>query len=463
MFPCSRIKKRGRPNGKQLFFLLLFLLGASTVLRAYKTDTNLSATATLHCGTSKQSIFCGTTRKEEKISGSSSVPNKEFIRSSLVNSSSSSTSNYAYAFVICGVWPEQPSYRGYLFNILVSTKILRQEGSTADVVVLVQMDYRAGAGGDEAASLPLVDLKWLERMGIHVQYIPPSNKQNFYNCMLEKFRILTLLSYKRVLFLDGDIMPLTNLDYLFHFSEENNDSNDAPKLMQNLVVAGHQSDPATGGFFMLTPKKGDFEELLNIVHRRESRAKRQQQSVGYKSQEIQFNEMEGWGHVITPPDKWLSKTDAGTKWDFQFAYADPGLLYHWTKYVKQSVSLLIHKDVHNWSTNQDGTLVLQEILKHPFLNVSKPRLRIRVACQKWICDFYHFSSSEKPWLHNPPFNFRGPDSVKYAAHHWFFMLAKLNDELSMGLNFSKWQTIGQPILGFWPRPHSINERINNAV
>ena len=65
--------------------------------------------------------------------------------------------------------------------------------------------------------------------------------------------------------------------------------------------------------------------------------------------------------------------------------------------------------------------------------------------------------SKKPWQYDPPFNFRGPGAKRFAAHHWFYMLSKVNDELQMGLNFTEWQTIGKLHLGFWPKPGFVND------
>jgi alpha-N-acetylglucosamine transferase len=55
--------------------------------------------------------------------------------------------------------------------------------------------------------------------------------------MLDKFRILGMTEYRRVLFLDGDVVPLVNLDYLFELSDPAHTTTPTI-LMENLVVAG---------------------------------------------------------------------------------------------------------------------------------------------------------------------------------------------------------------------------------
>jgi len=49
----------------------------------------------------------------------------------------------------------------------------------------------------------------------------------------------------------------------------------------------------------------------------------------------------------------------GLKWDFHFAYSDQGLLYHYTKYVRKSVSMLTGyggRRAQNWLRPPTGLL-----------------------------------------------------------------------------------------------------------
>lgn len=219
-------------------------------------------------------------------------------------------SPYAYAFVIGGCSPAKPAYRNYIYNILVATRILRSEGSKADVFVFFQMSYDSPSD-----TLPEEDVRVLEALNIKFRYIPKSKIENFFKTMLDKFRVLGLTEYRRVLFMDGDVMPTGNLDYLFELS----DGPDAI-LKPNLVITGSQ-EPANGGFFMLAPGEGELEEINEIIHQREVKA----QSLPHPY----FDEVEGWGHEILPPDKWDRLKDSGTNWTFWAAFADQGLLYHW--------------------------------------------------------------------------------------------------------------------------------------
>ena len=75
---------------------------------------------------------------------------------------------------------------------------------------------------------------------------------------MDKFEILDLVQYSRVLFLDSDIMPFCNLDYLFHLSDWSN-----AVLKDNLVFAW-RNEPANGGIFMLKPNHTDYLNIKEI-------------------------------------------------------------------------------------------------------------------------------------------------------------------------------------------------------
>jgi hypothetical protein len=346
-------------------------------------------------------------------------------------------SPYAYAFVIGGCSPAKPAYRNYIHNILVATRILRSEGSKADVFVFFQMSYDSPRD-----TLPEEDVRVLEAMNIKFRYIPKSKIENFFKTMLDKFRVLGLTEYRRVLFMDGDVMPTGNLDYLFELS----DGPDAI-LKPNLVLTGSQ-EPANGGFFMLAPGEGELEEMNEIIHQREVKA----QFLPHPY----FDQVAGWGHEILPPDKWDRLYDSGTNWTFWAAFADQGLLYHWVKYAKKSVSIAYHDKIQNFGALPDGTIVLENTLDRPFANHSKP---IKCLNRYKLCkmgaprnDHVHFTGRSKPWFHGPPANVTVENRLDSDAHFWYYHLEQINDELDMGLNFTGWTTgrSRRPLLGMYP-------------
>lgn len=192
----------------------------------------------------------------------------------------------AYAFVIGGVNPERPNHRGYIYNILVSARVLRESGSQLDIVVLFQVSSKT-----KATTISEEEQQWLDAVGVRVQYIEKNPNENFMEITMAKFHILNMTEYQRVLFLDGDVTPLGNLDYFFRLSLDGT-------LKKNIIVAGKRI-AACAGFFMLTPRLGDLDRFDEIVRQREAKA---------IEKGVTFDEEYGYGHKITPPDYWETRT-----------------------------------------------------------------------------------------------------------------------------------------------------------
>jgi hypothetical protein len=216
---------------------------------------------------------------------------------------------FAYAYVIGGVLPENPSYRNYFYDIMISTFNQREEGSKADVVIFVQMAYKSLSD-----TLPVEDLRLLNAMNIVVHYIPKAEDESFYRIMLDKFRVLGLTEYSRVIFMDGDVMALGNLDYLFDLSMKG-------ILKENVVFAG-QTEPANGGFFLVTPKEGATDRIRKIIAEKEER--------GSKLPYPHWDNAIGWGHALEDGDhiQLLGQKNRLTgvnAWNFYGSFAVSGL------------------------------------------------------------------------------------------------------------------------------------------
>jgi hypothetical protein len=356
--------------------------------------------------------------------------------SSLIYDGNHHFSDYAYAYVIGGCDPDNPSYRGYLYNILASARLLRDQGSVNDVVALFQLSYTYNG----RTTLPDADVKSLKGLNIQIYYIPPSPYESFYETVMSKFRILELTQYKRIILMDGDVMPLANLDYLFELSDDNKYGPGNSTLKGNLVVAGPW-EPANAGFFMLAPKFGDYEHISQIIEQREERVKLKPNTL--------FDEIEGWGHIIEPPDKWVSRKQEGSNWSFHFAFSDQGLLYHWTKYVKKEVSIVFFERVENLSEDANGKPYLEREMHRIFKNYSNPLVSLYGACTKFMCDYQHFTGLLKPWLRKPPDDLSEATKLTDGLYIWWYYLKIVNKELSLGLDFDNWVSPGRPTHGFY--------------
>lgn len=358
-----------------------------------------------------------------------------------------SQSLFAYAFVIGGCDPEKPpTYQNYLFNIAISTKILREVNSTADVVALFQMAQDVPAG----ATLPLRDLQLLHALGVYVYYIPQqtTGRQSFYRTQLDKFRILGLTQYERILFMDGDVMPLGNLDLLFELSVNGT-------LQENVVMRGLY-EPANGGFFLIKP--GTLEDIQRVIAWREETALQ----LPYPH----FDADLGWGHLLTTP--WLAQKEQGTNWTFLAAFADQGLLYYYTMYHQKSVSFLLRDGTaENWQYTPEGTVELRSQVS--LLNFSVTEISAipgRHHNYKFpLNSFIHFTGVAKPWMRGGPPNDCCTEETKYkdAKYYWFWELSKMNVALDLGIDFKLHWKEGthRPPLGLHPvYAHAVNASSN---
>ena len=101
--------------------------------------------------------------------------------------------------------------------------------------------------------------------------------------MLEKFRLSDLTDYSRVMYLDYDIMPTCNLDYLFDLSDPLPESSgltssaiddtiDATIRLKENIILAYQSEPSSGGIFVLKPNATDYSHIQRIIYEKEVRS-----------------------------------------------------------------------------------------------------------------------------------------------------------------------------------------------
>lgn len=168
------------------------------------------------------------------------------------------TSSYAYAFVMGGVNEEDEKYLGMLYNVLIAAYILEKEGSTADIVLYVQMSANSPSN-----ELPSSNTRLLNEVGVRVRYLPKPKVENFHQIIMQKLVVLDLVEYRRVLFLDTDVMPFCNLDYVFHLSDGPN-----PILKKNLIIAlsGSPGTHAAGSTSFMQGAPTDQFSMQSIAY-----------------------------------------------------------------------------------------------------------------------------------------------------------------------------------------------------
>ena len=214
---------------------------------------------------------------------------------------------------------------------------------------------------------------------------------------------------------------------------------------------------ANGGFFMLTPNKEDFEMVQKIIEARDME--------GYD-----FNTTIGFGHQITPPDHWESitsyveelhnETDHDNNqvtWNFYGAFTDQGLLYHWTKYVKKNLSIIIGNKVQTWGSDERGEqkMISEQPGTEVFVDIERfcgigPMHHMHVAGISPFkmfdtapyMDFHHFKGKLKPWLKTRRRN-------KKVTKLWIYALKSLNKKYGYNIDIETVK-FDSPSLGMFP-------------
>ena len=159
-------------------------------------------------------------------------------------------SEYAYVTLISG-FDEKFKYRGFIYNAMIMKKALVQLGSTADFIVMAVFQ------NSNNTSLFESDMNLLRSHGIIVHYLERildrSSLLHFAEMALLKVTPYSYVDYKRLQFLDGDVMPIKNMDCYFH-------------LNVNTFTIGAVS-PLNSGWFLLLPNQEDYDYLISKVRK----------------------------------------------------------------------------------------------------------------------------------------------------------------------------------------------------
>lgn len=396
-----------------------------------------------------------------------------------------SPSKFAYVFLIGGIHEDRPAYLGFLFNVLVAQDILRSTGSHNDVWVLLQF-----AADANITELPPKQLQILQESGLRYRILPKIRSNTFSELVYEKFRVLEMTQYTRVMFLDADVIPLANLDYLF----------DTTMFRPNLIVAT-RGEPCNAGLFILEPKNNSWEELQQIILQQHESAK----NLPYPK----FDRQVGWGHsFLEAGDEWTAIEKTGKRWHYHASHSDQGLLYYFAKYHVQDVSIIIGDRVEHWVSYDTakrhnaninsspiirdnlpvriGTTTQDEIRKlttiHPLAYQSNCNTKPKSSflCHVPYRDYAHFYGRTKPWQASPStlvyywsqttsaknINSTNASEMKAPTLLWFQTLKKINGQIGLGITEEFWQTqsLRESPLGYmamWKDHHQRVEGFHN--
>jgi len=360
-------------------------------------------------------------------------------------------------------------YAPYVYSVLVAAYILRREGSTADIVLFIDRcgrDFVAGSAkrkpdddfDDDIGGL----VRALRGMRISIRTIP--QQRSFYQLQLQKFRILGLTEYRRVLYLDSDLMPTTNLDYLFEYSDPKSERQlqQPPILQENLVVVGKYA-PVNGGFFMLTPHVGDLELVNRLIRDKELKQLQQQRKLFLPEAENRtasgdvtrdgrsakngFDVKLGWGGT-TPIGSWKSLLSTGFDWRFNAADGDQGLLWYWVRNVQRKVSIQTIDEIEHWVASESAVTAASVSSKMKEENAlvripdklsqqlphQDPLWCWGVICEGLWSNFVHFYGSQKPWNVGYPFTAKAQEAWSSTAKTTTLTTAMNSSTSSLGTN-----------------------------
>jgi len=378
------------------------------------------------------------------------------------------SSPYAYVWVVGGIHEDRPSYKGFLWTILISAKLLRQTGSTADFWAYFRLSPES-----KMKHLESTDIRVLEALGVKIVLLERPLKESFAQLVYDKFLTINMTQYKRVMFLDADVLPLTNLDYYFHLSDP--DARQVPTLLRPNFIVASRREPCNTGMFMVEPSAEAFEQVQEVIRIQHQRAL----SLPYPH----FDFLDGWGHNFeTHGDYWEGINQVGTKWKFHAGHSDQGLMYYFAKYVRMDVSIAIGDRIQNWlpgqsaKDNETSTSIPLPIKVLEERDVLTPYqgklLRYQFSCgdedhlsdmndpsstqenkdkgqsnDKWKCmppydSMAHFMGLRKPWRRSFDFKLATDSSkgLSGARYLWFKELQNVSDEYGMGLDLWQWNT-----------------------
>ena len=356
-------------------------------------------------------------------------------------------SSYSYAWVLGSIHEDKWAYKGFLWDIIISANLLRKQGSTSDFWVFVRL-----SPDSKLDDLPSEDRRLLEAVGVNIKVLNKPQKESFAQLVFDKFLTINMTDYKRVMFLDGDLIPLLNLDYIFHLSDP--DHAETPTLIKPNLITASLREPCNTGMFMVEPSVEAFAKYNDAVLKRRENAK----TLPYPY----FDYTEGWGRNFKEHhETWRSVIKKANGWHFHASHSDQGLMFYWSKYLIQDVTIVIGDFVENWKRGPDGDPVREEEVKGLFAPYQGKPLVYQWSCEKpyderkggetkndWRCfppinSVAHFMGKTKPWkqrirgqdvskVNNYSYRQRAPKSL------WFLELHEINTKYQMGLDLDKW-------------------------
>lgn len=390
------------------------------------------------------------------------------------------SSPYAYSFVVGSIHEDRHAYKGFLYNVFNTVHLLKKLGSTADFVLWAQL-----APDSNNTHLPAADAQALSKLGVHVILMEKPQHESFAHLMYDKFRALQLTQYRRIVYLDSDVLPLVNMDYWFHLSDSQHTT--TPTILRPNMVWASRGTPCNGGMFMMHPFPNAWKLLSETTEK--------QRAIGKTLPYPHFDWSSGWGHdFIKAGDVWEGFKRNDTHWRFHGGHSDQGLWYFYAKYLVQDCSIVVFDRVQNWGPaaeyNVDVNsqpelaadfrgynpqtvprllnqthLALMQFSPKPLIQQARKcdfeegRLAGDHMCYPPYRDVAHYMGTNKPWQTG----LKRAKFEKNTCQLWFEMLEENNQQLALGVDILKWEekhlpSMKESPLGYLPK-HGDNAKV----
>lgn len=142
----------------------------------------------------------------------------------------------------------------YIMGCVVLDRSLKMLKSKYPLVVVCPEDIDA----DVFAQLSKYGVNYVTQSNLPQNIILRSNKVDYWNATLFKIKVFDMLQYKKIVFLDSDMIVLKNIDHLFELGHMS-------AVAAGSVLHSEWDGELNSGMMVLEPNHDDYLSLLDCI------------------------------------------------------------------------------------------------------------------------------------------------------------------------------------------------------